>query len=208
MRKLDDEVFLNIRRSYLHMVASRTPIFPCIELLKWLIDHMDTQFFFINDVNGECIRVFLLEELQSYYKLRDPEERMNTDFIVRFYERHDTGQVMASWWREDKKYTNRTFGWHQTNNLRESYIYIMALICRLYGEKDCSRFSEVWMPLAYMVAISGRDFNWGGIISKKLSICIQQAQMPKEGEIPSFYMASYLLDVMCTINVFVDMNLS
>jgi hypothetical protein len=29
----------------------------------------------------------------------------------------------------------------------------------------------------------------------------------KEGEAPTFYMASYLLDVMCTRNVFVDMNL-
>jgi hypothetical protein len=32
--------------------------------------------------------------------------------------------------------------------------------------------------------------------------------MPKEGETPSFYMASYLLDVICAINVFVGMNLS
>jgi hypothetical protein len=125
MRKLDDEVFLNIRRSYLHMVASRTPMFPCIELLKWLIDHIDTQFFLINDVNGECVEVFLSVEVQSYYNLRDPEEQMNIDFVVSFYESHDTGRVMASWWREDKKYTNRTFGWYQTINLRESYIYLM-----------------------------------------------------------------------------------
>jgi hypothetical protein len=32
--------------------------------------------------------------------------------------------------------------------------------------------------------------------------------MPKEGEAPSFYMASYLLDVIFTRNVFVGMNLS
>jgi hypothetical protein len=48
----------------------------------------------------------------------------------------------------------------------------------------------------------------GRIISKQLSICVQQAQTPKEGEAPTFYMASYLLDVMCTRNVFADMNLS
>jgi hypothetical protein len=115
---------------------------------------------------------------------------------------------MASWWREDKKYTNRTSGWYPTTNLRESYIYLMALLCRLHGEKDCSRFSEAWMPLAYTVAISRRGFNWGAIISKQLSTCIQQAQMPKEGETPSFYMASYLLDVICARNAFAGMNLS
>jgi hypothetical protein len=65
---------------------------------------------------------------------------MNTDFVVRFYEKHDTNKVMASWWREDEKYTNQTSGWYPKTNLRESYIYLMALIFHLYGEKDCSRF--------------------------------------------------------------------
>jgi hypothetical protein len=52
------------------------------------------------------------------------------------------------------------------------------------------------------------NFNWGEIISKQLSTCVLQAQMLKEGEAPTFYMASYLLDVMCTRNVFAIMNLS
>jgi hypothetical protein len=197
MRKLDDEVFSNIRRSYLHMVGSRNPMFPCIEILKCLIDHTDTQKCLINDFNGECVRFFLPVQVQSYYKLRDPEEWLNTYFILNFYECHETGRVMASWWREDKKYTNQTSGWYQTTNLREPYIYLMALICWLYREKDCSRFLEAWMPLTYIVAISRRAFKWGAIISKKLSIYIQHAQTPKEGETPSFYMALYLMDAIC-----------
>jgi hypothetical protein len=72
MRRLDDEVLLNVRKAYLHMVASRTLIFPCIELLKWLIDHTDTQKCLINDDNGKCVGVFLPLEVQNYYKLREP----------------------------------------------------------------------------------------------------------------------------------------
>jgi hypothetical protein len=62
-RRLDDEVLPNIRNVYLHKVASRTPIFPCIELLKWIIDHTDTQICFINDDNDECVDFFLPVEL-------------------------------------------------------------------------------------------------------------------------------------------------
>jgi hypothetical protein len=91
VRVLDDEVFLNIRRSYLHMVASKTPIFPSIEVLKWFINHTDTHKCLINDENGGCVGVFLPVEVQKYYKLRDLEERLNTYFFVKFYERHDTG---------------------------------------------------------------------------------------------------------------------
>jgi hypothetical protein len=82
---------------------------------------------------------------------------------------------MASWWREEKKYTNRSIGWYQMTNMREPYIYLMALICRLYGEKEFCRFLEAWMPLAYKMEISRSSLNWGAILSKQLSICIQQA---------------------------------
>jgi hypothetical protein len=63
IRKLDDEVFPNIRLSYLHMVVSKTPLFPYIEFFQWLIIHMDTQKFLINDDNGECVEVFLPVEV-------------------------------------------------------------------------------------------------------------------------------------------------
>jgi hypothetical protein len=155
------------------MVASWSPIFPYIELLKWIIDHVDAQKCLINDDNSECVGVFLPSEVQSYYKLKDSKLKLSTEFILGFYVSHDTNKIMVSWWREDKKIMNRTIGWYPIANLKEPYIYRMALLCRLHGEKYCSRFSEAWMPLAFTVAISGTGFNWGAIISKQLSTCIR-----------------------------------
>jgi hypothetical protein len=77
-------------------VESRTPVFPCIEVLKWLIDHIDGHKFLINDENGRCVVFFLSKEVQKYYKIRAPEERLNMDFMVKFYEFHDTSQLMDS----------------------------------------------------------------------------------------------------------------
>jgi hypothetical protein len=57
------------------------------------------------------------------------------------------------------------------------------------------------------MAILGSTFNWGAIISKHLSINTSQAQTPKEGDVSSFHMASYLLDVISTRNIFAGMNL-
>jgi hypothetical protein len=56
------------------MVASKTLVFPCIEVLKCLIDHTKRHKCLINDDNGGCVRVFFPTEVQKYYKLRDPEE--------------------------------------------------------------------------------------------------------------------------------------
>jgi hypothetical protein len=112
VRALDDEVFPKIQWSYLHMVDRRTHVFPYVELLKWLINDTNTQKCLINEENGGCVGVFLPVEFQKYYNLRDLEEPLKIDFVIKFYEHHDTSQVMASWWREDKKYTNRSTGWY------------------------------------------------------------------------------------------------
>jgi hypothetical protein len=172
-RKLDNEVLPNICKSYLHMVVSRYPVIPCIELLKWIIDHIDAKKCFINDDNNECVGVFLPSEVQSYYKIKDSELKLSTNFFLSFYASHDTNKIMASWCREEKKITNRTVGCYPTTNLREPYIYLISLFCGLHGEKDYSRFSEAWMPLAFIVAIPGTGFNWGANISKELGTCIR-----------------------------------
>jgi hypothetical protein len=207
-RKLNDEVLLDICRAYLHMVASRSLVFPCANLLKWLIDHTDAHKCSISDDNGECVEVLLPSEVQKYYKLNESKENLSTDFMVSFYASHDTSKILASSWREDKKFMNRTSSWYPTVNLREPYAYLMALLCRLHGEKDCSQFSKAWMPLAFTVAVSGIGFNWSAIVSKQLSTCIKQAQAPKEGDTPAFYMASYLLDIICARNAFSRMKLN
>jgi hypothetical protein len=72
------------------MVTRRTMVFPYIEVLKWLIDQTDGQKCLINDENGGCISFFLPTKVQKYYKIRDPKERLKTDFMVKFYEIHDT----------------------------------------------------------------------------------------------------------------------
>jgi len=87
------------------------------------------------------------------------------------------------------------------------HLFLMALICRLYGNMDCANFSEAWMPLEYTMTISKSRFNWGAIISKQLSTNILQAQTPKDGEASAFHMASYLLDVIYARNIFAGMNL-
>jgi hypothetical protein len=78
------------------MVAFRTLVLPCIETLGWIRKHTYAMKCLVNDENGECITVFLPTEVQKYYKFMDLEERLNTDFVVKFYEFHDTSILMAS----------------------------------------------------------------------------------------------------------------
>jgi hypothetical protein len=64
------------------------------------------------------------------------------------------------------------------------------------------------MPLAYTMGNVRWCVQLGCHHSKETQHRIDQAQNPEPGEVPSFYMASYLLDVVCAWNVFAEMNLS
>jgi hypothetical protein len=132
VKVLDDQFFPNIRQSYLHMVACWRwkPLcnHTCIKTLRWIIDHTDAMKCMVNNEEGECVGVFLPIEVQKYYKLRDLEEMLNTNFVVKFYEFHDVSKLLASWWKEDKKFTNRRNGWYSMVNLKDTYMYLMSLI--------------------------------------------------------------------------------
>jgi hypothetical protein len=71
-------------------VAYRTPILPCIETIGWIIDHANMMKCMVNNEESEFVGIFLPVEVQKYDKIKDPKVRMNTDFVVRFYEIHDT----------------------------------------------------------------------------------------------------------------------
>jgi hypothetical protein len=103
------------------------------QTLEWILNHIDAGKCLINNVDGKCVGVFLSMEINKYDKLREPEVKLNTNFVVYFYEKHNTGKLLASLWKEDRKFINRAMGLYSTINL---YIFLMALICRLYGEKD------------------------------------------------------------------------
>jgi len=57
-------------------------------------------------------------QINKYYKLKEPELRLNTDFMVDFYEKHNTSQLLEFWWKKDMNLINKTTRWYSTINLR------------------------------------------------------------------------------------------
>jgi hypothetical protein len=68
---LDDQVFPNIKRSYMHRVACRTPVLPCIKIFVWIIDHADTVKCTIKNAEGKCVGVVITSGNSPRLYLRD-----------------------------------------------------------------------------------------------------------------------------------------
>jgi hypothetical protein len=134
-REVDDAIFPTIKRSMLHSVSSRVHVLPCVELMEWVINHTRAQECKIVNEQGECIGSFLPQDMAYCYKLPDPDESLTKYFVIAFYEQYDTNKILSSWWKEDMKFAKRSSGRYAISNLREPYMYVMILLCRLYGEK-------------------------------------------------------------------------
>jgi hypothetical protein len=56
----------------------------------------------------------------------------------------------------------------------------MDMIAKIYGEIECLHFKYAWVPLAYIMVITGSLFNWVSILSYQLNMMFKRAYKAKE----------------------------
>jgi hypothetical protein len=49
-------------------------------------------------------------EVNKYYKLREPKVKINTNLMDEFCEKHNTNRLLAFWWKDERKFMNRSIG--------------------------------------------------------------------------------------------------
>jgi hypothetical protein len=97
---MEDEVFQFIKHFRLRFIVLRAPVFPFVKLIKCIVIHTYCDNCLINTDKGECIRYFLPQDVNRYYKLHESKESLNVDFVIYFYKNYDTSITLVSWWKE------------------------------------------------------------------------------------------------------------
>jgi hypothetical protein len=114
--------------------------------------------------------------------------------------------LFPKWYRVDKKFKYRPRTQYLVTNLRRPYQYLVAILCKLYGEPNATQFSLKFIPLIYFCTDVGISFNWVDILSKNITSSISTVAQAKPGTFPSFHMSSSLLDIMCTTHRYSNMG--
>jgi hypothetical protein len=73
------------------------------------------------------------------------------------------------WYKPKKSFKQRLTRGYPTTTLRKPYHYIVAMIWRLHGQLDGSKFTLSYMPLIYYYEEEGSSFNWDDILSTNLT---------------------------------------
>ena len=87
-------------------------------------------------------------------------------------------------------------------------MYIEILVCRLYEKEDTSHFFLPWVPLMHTV-VEGFSFDWAKLLSDSLASRITEYRAQNmSGKVSSFFMCSYIMDVVCFMTPFPLMSWS
>lgn len=65
----DFQVYINIKRSRLHKVVAHPPVFPCAEIIEWVLQCTSTDDWMIKGHDGALIATIASTNISSYYKL-------------------------------------------------------------------------------------------------------------------------------------------
>jgi hypothetical protein len=98
--------------------------------------------------------------------------------------KHTSKDLCPTWYKPDKVFKLRPTGGYPTSSLRRPYQYMVAMLCRLYGEEDASKFSLSYMPLIYYCIDKGASFNWDNILSTNLTEAITAVVKSQPGPSP------------------------
>jgi hypothetical protein len=66
--------------------------------------------------------------------------------------KHTTKDLCRIWYKPDMQFKLRPTGGYPTTAFRKPYQYMVAMLCRTYGEQDAPKFPLSYMSLIYYCA--------------------------------------------------------
>lgn len=78
------KAYVNIRRYRIHRITCRFLVMPCVEVIEWIITHMDDSHLVLQSESGGHLTIYHGEDMQTYYKMLKPTEYVNDNFYRRY----------------------------------------------------------------------------------------------------------------------------
>ena len=109
--------------------------------------------------------------------------------------------LIREWWYDPDSFKVIGEKIYHVTKLKKSPMLVFIMLCRLYGEKNPSRFKLSWVPIIRQVLV-GNIFNWAHILSTNLKQEVKKSQRFPPRYFPWFFMSSCLVDVICALTPF------
>jgi len=117
---------------------------------------------------------FRAEDMKKMYHIPDPQDIYDKTYMASFAKKNQNPLKLIQGWRVlDKKIKFDKSGMYSIASLAKPYNYASAMLCRLYGLPNNSKFSLEWILLigAY---VNSHIMNWSIILFNNLDTIITE----------------------------------
>lgn len=70
---------------------------------------------------------------------------MIAKWVEQFHKKQDVKKILVGWWIEGKTFLKKNDDVYAITKLRDPYSYVMAMMCKLYGEPNFLHFKDAWV---------------------------------------------------------------
>ena len=190
--ELSKEIYKNIIKSGLHKTIVKTPILPCLDVVKLITRKIDHQHRSVLNVEGKVVANYKPSMINQIYHLKEAIVKVSPRWLKQKGESANMLTILKGWWSEGNFRSKPSNVEWKNSKFKKIVQIIVILLFRVFGRKDGSTFPDKWIPIIYQIMTSRVTLNWGELISSNLD-----NQLKKVHKDHQFYMSTYLMDVMC-----------
>ena len=181
-------IYANIEKSAIMKVATSPELFPCSEVMRWILPHKNNNTMLIGNVEDQGYAAFSPGYVALAYHLPESQVFLSDDWLNSI--RMDLVETLRRMMLQGKHYRYRPTSEYDTVSLRDPYRFIALMPNRIFGRAHGRLFKLEWIPIIFHVATQGTVFNWASMVSSSLSSCVTSALEGESKKRLDFYMSS------------------
>ena len=162
----EESIYDNIEKFSLMKVATRPELFPCSEVIGWILPREDVTTMILVNVEGQGYAAFSPGYVALAYHLPEAQVFLSNDWLDNI--RMDLVETLKKMLLQGKLYRYRPTSEYDTASLRAPYRFIALMLNRIFGRAHGRLFKLEWIPIIFHVATQGTVFNWASMVSSSI----------------------------------------
>ena len=150
-------IYANIEKSALMKVATRPEMFPCSNLISWILPKADVTTMILANAAKQGYAAYSPGYVSSAYHLPPAQVYLIEDWLKEI--NLDLVETVKRMMILGKNFRTKPSGEYDTATLRTPYRFIALMLNRVFGRAHGKSFKLGWIPIIFYVATQGTIFN-------------------------------------------------
>ena len=146
----EETIYGNIDRFSLMRVANRPELFPCSEVIGWILPREDVTTMIFPNVDKQVYAAYSPGYVALAYHLPEAQLYLTEDWLKAI--RMDLVETLKRMLMPGKNFRTRSTGEYDTTSLRTPYRFIALMLNQIFGRAHRKSFKLEWVPIIFYVA--------------------------------------------------------